>query len=123
MVFGAFEESCVNSTFNITCGPATTVVTLPCVTRLTHFNSDSSTGTPFITPETMLHSPSNSVAGALLGLGGADFLDEVAWALRVVSPRVRVSNANPLPALEAKREGRTVPRVAMQSFQVSPSSS
>jgi len=39
------------------------------------------------------------------------------------SPRVSVSQANPLPGVEAKLDGHPAPRVARQIFHVSPSSS
>src|SRR5713226_5083063 len=108
MVCGDFEESLVNSTFIITCGPAYTTVWLPWVTLLTHLTRDFSIGWPSMTPEIMRHSPSNSVAGALLGVGDATFLDARAFAFAGprASPRVSVSSAKPLPGVEAKLDGR-----------------
>src|SRR2546425_13329750 len=125
MVLGDFEESLVNSICIINCGPANTVVWLPLVTLLTHWTADFSMGWPSMTPEIMLHSPSNSVAGALAEVAGAAFLDARGFAFAVAgaSPRVSVSKAKPLPGVVAKLDGRTVPRVARQSFQLSPSSS
>src|SRR6185295_8537644 len=113
MVFGDVEESLVNSIFIITCGPANTVVWLPWVTRLTHLTTDFSIGWPSMMPEIMRHSPSNSVAGALPGVGGAAFLDArgVAFAVTGASPRVSVSSAKPLPGVVANWDGRTAPRV------------
>src|SRR5260370_11874996 len=98
MAFGDLEESIVNSTFIITCGPARTVVRLPLVTRFTHLTRDWSIGFPSMTPETMGHSPSNSVPGdsdlAAGFLEARNFLAATAG-----SPlRTRVSIAHPLPA-------------------------
>src|SRR5881296_977118 len=103
MVLGDFEESLVNSIFIITCGQANTVVWLPSVTLLTHLTTDCSIGWPSMMPEIMRHSPSNSVAGALLrvtcAVTCAVFLDARVFAFAVAgaSPRVSVSNAKPLP--------------------------
>src|SRR6266481_5777977 len=124
MAFGDCEASLENSTFSITCGPAYTVVWLPSVTLLTHLTMDSSIACPSITPETRRHSPANSVSGALADFAGTAFLDArvLVFAGAGVTPRVNVSSAKPLPAGAAKRDGRTAPRVARQSFKVSPSS-
>src|SRR6266571_564973 len=124
MVLGDFEESLVNSNFIMTCGPAYTVVWLPWVTFFTHWTADSSIGRPSIMADNMRHSPSNSVGGALSETAGAALLDlrVFVFAATGASPRVSVSNANPSPRFEAKRDGRTVPRVARQIFHVSPPS-
>src|ERR1017187_8825823 len=111
MVFGDAEASMVNSAFNMTFGPANTVVSLPWVTRLTHFTMDSSIGLPSKMPEIMSHSPSSSVAVADAVFSFV-FLDAPVFAL--AQPRVSVSTASPLTGVEANFAGRTDPFVARQ---------
>src|SRR3954451_22660958 len=119
MVFGDLEESAVNLIFIIVWGPATIVVSSPTVRRLTHFTEESSIGTPLETAETIRHSPSNAVAGAVLErtvrARGADAC--VAVCLRA-RPFVSVSKAKPVPGFVAKRTGRLLPRVAIHILSV-----
>src|SRR5215510_1188234 len=99
----------------------------PNVTRLHHFCISGASGLPLKTADSISHSPSICVGGAVdsdavVAGTASNGLTCLVFAKLGAVPRTNVSSARPLSGLVLNDLGRAFPRVARQIVQVSSSS-